>query len=253
MDELQKITAEEVTNSEVTVLEPENKIVMVGNFLMNMTKVNREPEKLTLYKICALFIIGCTIGGLIEPVFVLIKDGDWMRRSGMLYGPLNQVYGLGAVLITLILNKMSKYGSMVIFVGSAFIGSAFEYICSLVQQYVFGSVSWEYSDKPFNLAGRTSLTMAVMWGILGLLFISNVWPFLNRMIDKVPLKIGHRVVAVIMVLIIIDLSITGLAVWRASERSRDIPATNVLTKWVDKTYPNDVMAEKFPSMHFVSK
>ena len=55
---------------------------------------------------------------------------------------------------------------------SAVIGAAFEYFCSLFQEIAFGTVSWEYSDTPLNLGGRTNIQYAVFWGLLGMISVS---------------------------------------------------------------------------------
>ena len=36
---------------------------------------------------------------------------------------------------------------------------------------VFGTVFWDYSNKPLNLHGRICLEFAIYWGFLGLLLI----------------------------------------------------------------------------------
>ncbi|MGD9560020.1 MAG: putative ABC transporter permease, partial [Oscillospiraceae bacterium] len=141
---------------------------------------------LNLYKLIWLFIIGCVIGVLFETLYVYFTTGMWERRSGMLYGPFNQVYGLGAVLFTLVLYRFRKKNALLIFLASAVIGGAFEYVCSWVQQLAFGSVSWEYSDMPANVGGRTNLFYSLGWGLMGLIFITHTWPFISEMVERIP-------------------------------------------------------------------
>ena len=46
-----------------------------------------------------------------------------------------------------------------------------EYVASFVMEKLFGSVFWDYSEKPLNLQGRICLQYSLYWGFLGLLLI----------------------------------------------------------------------------------
>ncbi len=210
-------------------------------------------DGLNVYKVIWVFTIGCVIGVVFETLFVYFQEGVWMRRSGMLYGPFNQIYGLGAVLFTLVLYRFRKKNALFIFLFSALIGAAFEYLCSWVQQLVFGSVSWEYSDMPANIGGRTNVFYALGWGLMGLIFITHAWPYLSEMIERIPNKIGKTLSICVAVFLAVDLALSGMAVFRESQRAAGVPATNVIASWLDATYPDDVMAEKYPSMEFVGR
>ncbi len=211
---------------------------------------------LNFYKLVWVFLLGCIIGVVFETIAVYIFTGTWMRRSGMLYGPFNQIYGFGAVLLTLLLYRFRKKNAFFIFLASTIIGGAFEFVCSWLQELVFGSVSWEYSNIVTNIAGRTNLLYSFVWGFLGLLFITHIWPFLSELIERIPNTIWHRVTGraltiLVAVLFLINLLLSGAAVYRANQRAKHIPATGVFTAWLDATYPDAVIAEKFPSMTFV--
>lgn len=220
---------------------------------------------LNIYKLLWVFILGCMIGVLFETLYVFFMDGVWMRRSGMLYGPFNQVYGFGAVLFTLVLYRFRHKNAFLIFLASALIGGAFEYVCSWVQQLAFGSVSWEYSDMPANIGGRTNLFYMGGWGVMGLMFISHFWPWLSEMIERIPntmmfkgkrsgnmlIITGKTVTIALSALLAVNLALSGLAVYRAGMRNAGHPPANFITRWADETWPDEVMAEKYPSLEFV--
>ena len=62
-------------------------------------------------KLFLIFVIGSVIGVLYEEILNLVKiyfaTGDivWELRRGVLYGPFNPLYGLGAVLVVYLLAK----------------------------------------------------------------------------------------------------------------------------------------------------
>ena len=207
---------------------------------------------LNIYKILWVFIVGCFIGVVWETFYVFYKEGVFMRRSGMLYGPFNQVYGLGALLFTLLLYRFRKKNALIIFGASFVIGLIFEFLCSWVQEFIFGSVSWEYSHIPTNIGGRTNLFYGFGWGIMGLIFLTHIWPFLSEMIERIPNKIGKPVTIAFTVFLVCNMALSGAAVLRQRGRVEGHPATNAFTHWLDKTYPDTVMAEKYPSMEFVA-
>lgn len=222
---------------------------------------------LNVYKLIWVFILGSFIGVVFESLYVFFMDGEWMRRSGMLYGPFNQIYGMGAVLFTLVLYRFRKKNAFLIFIAAALIGGVFEFVCSWAQQVIFGSVSWEYSDMPANIGGRTNLFYMAGWGFMGLMFITHFWPWMSEMIERIPntmmfkgkrsgnmlVLTGKTLTIVFAVFLAVDLALSGLAVWRAGERDAGKPPTNFVTQWVDETYPDAVMAEKYPSMEFVDR
>ncbi|NLW79248.1 MAG: putative ABC transporter permease [Ruminococcaceae bacterium] len=218
---------------------------------------------LNIYKMIWIFILGCVIGVVFETLFVFFEDGEWMRRSGVLYGPFNQIYGMGAVLMTLVLYRYRKKNALIIFVVSAVLGGAFEYVCSWVQQLAFGSVSWEYSDMPTSIGGRTNLFYTFGWGLMGFIFIVHIWPYLSEMVERIPNRfkirpfnkpiLGKTFTIVLAVALALDLALTGLAVFRYGTRAEERPATNFIDRWMDDWYPDEVMAEKFPSMEFVGR
>lgn len=208
---------------------------------------------INIYKILWVFIFGCVFGVVFETLYVFSQTGVWMRRSGMLYGPFNQVYGLGAVLFTLLLYRYRKKNSFVIFLAAGVTGLIFEYVCSWVQELIFGSVSWEYSGYATNIGGRTNLLYGVGWGLLGMLFITHFWPWASEMIERIPNTVGKPLTIVVSVLLALNLALSGAAVFRQNQRLHNVPANTAIARWLDNTYPDDVMAEKYPSMQFVDQ
>lgn len=63
---------------------------------------------LNFYKLVWVFAISCIIGFVLETLFCLVTKGYIESRQGMLYGPFNQVYGFGAVLMVLLLHRLTK-------------------------------------------------------------------------------------------------------------------------------------------------
>ena len=132
-----------------------------------------------------LFIIGSILGYIFEMIVVLFQKGYFESRQGLIYGPFTPVYGIGAIIYYLILNNIKKDNKIKIFFITAILGGITEYICSLVQEKVFGTISWDYSYLIFDINGRTSLLHCSYWGIAGIIYVIYIDPFLEKLKFKI--------------------------------------------------------------------
>ena len=204
---------------------------------------------LHFYKLFWIFLIGCVVGYVVEMFWCYIKMGYFESRQGLVYGPFSPVYGFGAVLFTLLMCWLRKASGILIFTISAISGAFFEFFCSFFQENVFGTLSWEYSNSPFNLAGRTNLKYAVYWGILGFVFIRHTLPWISRLIEKIPKKVGVPLTNVLIVLMAVDIIISAAAVKQWSNRQLGVESqSNVVTTFLNTHFPDERMEEIYPNM-----
>ena len=54
-------------------------------------------QGMTFYKLFWVFFIGCFAGVVLETIYCLIQRGHYESRVGLIYGPFNLVYGVGAL------------------------------------------------------------------------------------------------------------------------------------------------------------
>lgn len=194
-------------------------------------------------KIFLLFMIGCLIGCLMEMINHFLHYGNVVSRSGLIYGPLNPVYGFGIILFVLCLSKVEK--PVHIFILGMFLGGGFEYLCSLFQEKVFGTVSWDYSHQMFNIGGRTSLKYMIIWGFMALLVMKVIYPFLSNLIESVPVNFGNVLTMFLTLFMIFNVCISVMACLRQSERSLGLKASNGMEVFLDKHYPDERLNEIF--------
>lgn len=186
-----------------------------------------------------IFILGSIFGFLHETLLEYIKHGEWIPRRGLIYGPFSQVYGIGAVTLSLILYKIKN--PVKLFLISTFLGGLTEYIMSLIQEYIFGTISWDYSEYFLNIYGRTSLFHAICWGIIGLLYIRYALPFIIKIISKLKNKMGYILTILLAVFLIFDILISALASIRQDQRKNKIKATTTIQTFLDKNYDDEFM------------
>ena len=199
-------------------------------------------------KLFILFMIGSFFGTCIETIYAPFAEGHFELRVGVVYGPFIPVYGGGAVLITLVLYKLYKLSDVLLFIISAFIGSFFEYACSWFQENVLGTVSWDYSDMPLNINGKTSLLYAFIWGFLGLIWVRYLYPFISKWIEKIPKKKGAVITTFLVIFMIYNGAITMFSIYRWEQRSNGAAPSNAVEAYIDKKFNDDRMELLFPHM-----
>lgn len=207
-------------------------------------------KRLNAYKIALIVFMGSFAGVIVELLWCFIRNGHFESRSGLVYGPFNLLYGAGAVFLTVTLYRFRNRSGLWSFFGGMAVGSALEYLCSLGQELVFGSTSWDYSQMPFNINGRICLMYSVFWGALGVLWIKNIYPRIAWIILKIPNKIGKAVTAASVVFLLINGAVSFAAVNRWSERINGQEAKNVSQRFVDKHFPDERMEKIYANMTF---
>lgn len=214
------------------------------------TKTNNFAAGINFYKIALICISGSFAGVVVELLWCLVRNGYIESRAGLVYGPFNLLYGVGAVALTLILYRYRNRSSAFSFFGGIIIGSAVEYLLSWGQETLFGSTSWDYSELPFNINGRICLLYSVFWGILGVLWIKSIYPRVAKIILKIPNKAGKIITWALTVFMIFNAVMSLLSVWRWSERVHNVPATTAADEYFDKRFPDSRMERIFANMEF---
>lgn len=205
-----------------------------------------------IYKMLLLCFIGSFIGVVIELIWCLLRNGYFESRSGLVWGPFNLLYGAGAVCLTFCLYPMRNHSAWISFGGGFVVGSILEYACSFGQEMLFGSTSWDYSAQPFNINGRICLLYSVFWGILGVLWIKDIYPRMARLILKIPDKAGRIATWILTVFFVLNSCMSLAAVARWSERVNGEPAENAVEEWIDRRFPDERMEKIYANMDFSS-
>lgn len=202
------------------------------------------------YKLLLICFVGSFAGVVIELLWCLLRHGYLESRSGLVYGPFNLLYGVGAVALTAALYRFRNRGAWLSFLGGMLVGSVVEYVCSWGQETFFGSRSWDYSNMPFNLNGRICLLYSFFWGFLGVLWIKGIYPRMVQCILKIPNRIGKIVTWALLVFFIWDAAVTGVAVLRWSERLHHTAQPGAFWELIDRRFPDERMERVFANMDF---
>lgn len=204
----------------------------------------------SFYKLFWVFFIGCFVGVIVERLWAFIRYGQIEPRVGLIYGPFNLVYGIGAWALTWALYQFRNRTRLLSFLGGAVIGSVVEYACSFFQEMVFGSVSWDYSNQPFNLNGRICLLYSIYWGVLGVIWIKDLYPRMAKAILRIPNRVGKPLTIALAVFMVFNTLMTGISVLRWAERRSGVEPGNAVEAYFDAHYPDERMQKIFSNLEF---
>ena len=206
---------------------------------------------LNFFNLFWIFVVASVLGLLMEEIvhFLFVVPGQWQDRAGLLFGPFSPIYGCGAVLMTIFLNRFHKSNWFVIFLVAAVIGGAFEAFVSLFMQYAFGAVAWDYSNMPGSLfGGRTCLPFMACWGLLGVVWIKLLLPFMLRLVNLIPWNWRYVLTTVAACFILVDavMTLQSLDCWY--ERLSGDPVDTPIQQFYDHEFNDTYMADRFQSM-----
>lgn len=198
------------------------------------------------YKLVWLFMAGAFLGDLVETVFCRIVIGRWMSRSSVVWGPFSIVWGLGIALFTAILYQHRNRSDSFLFIAGTVLGGSFEYLCSVFTEMVFGTIFWDYSHVPFNLAGRINLLYCFFWGIAAVVWFKLVYGKIAGLIEKIPIRVGKILTWIMVVFMVCNVAVSSLALGRYQERRAGIPADAPWQQIMDEKYDDEVMRRIYP-------
>lgn len=211
---------------------------------------NHFARGMNLYKILLILFIGSFAGVMIELLWCYMTHGYFESRSGLVYGPFNLLYGVGATALSILLYRYRNRGKWLSFLGGMLIGSVVEYGCSWWQEVNFGSRSWDYSHMPLNINGRICLLYSIFWGVLGVMWIKDIYPRMAKWILRIPDKTGKVFTWVVTAFLLVNCLVSGAAVIRWSERKADIPPTTALRQVLDQRFPDERLEKIYANMVF---
>ena len=199
-------------------------------------------------KLVWVFLISALLGDLIETLWCGLVDGQWMNRSSVLYGPFSFVWGLGAVVLTVALQGLVDKNDRYVFTAGFVVGGAYEYMCSVFTELVFGTVFWDYSDMPLNIGGRTNVLFCFFWGVLSVVWIKVIYPPMSKGIESLPPLAGKIATWVVVLVMACNALLTSAAMLRYSARAAQPQPANAFEEILDQQYGDERMERRWPNM-----
>lgn len=149
-------------------------------------------------------------GWLLESVSKSIWEKQ-LVNSGFLNGPICPIYGIGAILMITVLSSL-KDNIILLFLAAFVLLSFWEYIVGIFLEKVFKTKYWDYSHLKFNFQGRICLKNSIYWGILGVLFIRYIHPWVEMQIGQVSNYLLTYINIILYSVFIVDIVFSVMAV-----------------------------------------
>ncbi len=204
-----------------------------------------KKQKVEIYHMFWLFILGSVFGWICEVIYSLFVHGIFINHSALVIGPFDICYGICACALTFLLYKYKEKGNLSLMFISFFLGSLLEYIMSWGMELVLGFSAWDYSDQFLNINGRVCLGMSILWGILGIVWIKYIYPYIEKFINTIPRNVGKHLMIILSIFLVLDAALTVSAVLRAREYSRGMKPSNSIERFLDKTFNKNYLYNMF--------
>ena len=159
-----------------------------------------------IYQAVWIFIIYAFLGWCSEVAFAAVNKGKFVNR-GFLNGPVCPIYGVGMLIVVLCLWNL-RDRPLLLFLGSALLTTALEFVTGFVLERFFHDKWWDYSDMPFNIKGYVCLKFTILWGLAASFIIGAIHRFIYMLIEKTPFVLGVLLLAVFSAAFIADFTVT---------------------------------------------
>lgn len=166
------------------------------------------------------FLIYSFLGWLLESVYKTIYAKRFIN-SGFLTGPACPIYGIGALIMYIFLSGYNNNPLHVFVIGFVVL-SIWEYIVAWALEKIFNAKYWDYSNNKFNIDGRVCLLNSIFWGVLGVIFIYFIHPFIQEKIVMINDILLIILTALFTVLITVDSIMSIIKLTNISKKLDDI-------------------------------
>lgn len=174
----------------------------------------------TLYHLLFFFFIYSFVGWCLEEAFVAADTGQIVNR-GFLNGPVCPIYGCGALLVILLLSKVSD-NLMLLFFASVLLTSALELAGGFALEKLFHTRWWDYSSMPLNLWGYVCLKFSLLWGVGCVFLIKLLHPVLAQILALIPHSVGNIILGGLTLIFLADLFVTVISALRLDQYLKEL-------------------------------
>lgn len=161
-------------------------------------KIDYKLENLIL-----LFFVFGVFGWIWEVNYRLFNHGVFVNR-GMLHGPILPIYGVGGILIIVVLKKFRNQ-PFKLFISAFTLCGIVEYFTSFILEKTLKMSWWNYNGYFLNIRGRVCLEGLLVFGLAGWIATYYTAPILNNIFEKIS-KNKKRILVIILIgLFIVDM------------------------------------------------
>lgn len=148
-----------------------------------------------------------TVLGPFDHYLPALRDVPLLGSLPMFFGlPIIEMYGLGGVIIIATLHSQRTHPVRVFCFGFVVL-TLFELAASYLSTFLLHREFWDYSTDYVNFQGRICLRSSMAWGILSVMTIDVLDPFLDRVYEH---QRGRRFFKVALVVLMAYAAVCAL-------------------------------------------
>ena len=213
---------------------------------------------LEICKLFLCFLVFSFAGWCLEVTYGYFELKKFVNR-GFLIGPICPCYGIGCLLLALLLNGY-RNDPIVLFIMSVFICSILEYFTSYILEKLFNARWWDYSNKKYNLNGRICLETLIPFGVLGLLVVYLLFPLVYNAVNFIPNTLIYIISAILFLVLITDIILSLDIIVEFKKTASKIAKDNTeeIAKFVKETFAKNSrfakrLMDSFPDFRLTIK
>lgn len=159
-----------------------------------------------LFEVLTYFIIYSFLGWVMESIVRTVCEKK-LINTGFLHGPFCPIYGIGSIILFLLLRNFENKLVLLFFSGIIVL-TFWEYIVGVMLEKIFKTKYWDYSDQKFNFQGRVCLVNSICWGVLAVLLVKYIHPFIESLVSKVDVTLLYYIIGITSVFMFIDMIVS---------------------------------------------
>lgn len=152
-----------------------------------------------IVKYILLFFFYSSSGWCLESLYCSLGQKKFVNR-GFLTGPLCPIYGTAAVVMTILIYNPFKDNALMVFLLGIVLCDIVEYLTSFIMEKLFAARWWDYTYEFLNIKGRICLKHSLFWGIISIVFVKVIHPFVDSLYSKI--DGGYTIYILIAILVI---------------------------------------------------
>ena len=131
-----------------------------------------------------------------------VQTGEFVNR-GVMHGPWLPIYGAGAAMTLVLLNRVRPHPFVMFFSTTALCGTL-EYVTSWYLEQANGVRWWDYTGYFLNINGRVCAEGLLLFGIGCTATVYLIGPVLDNLFARIPYKVIIPVALSLLLAISID-------------------------------------------------
>lgn len=191
----EKAVAGEIYPEKLYPIEPPQKKIHLENVYFT--------RHYSLISLLLMFFSFAFVGWLWEVTIHIIEDARFVNR-GVLHGPWLPIYGTGAMVILLLLNRLRTKPIAEFFVAMTLCGIVEYFTSWYLEVTMNGTKWWDYSDYFLNLNGRICAEGLLIFGVAGVAGVYFIAPILDNLFIKIPKKVAIVILVILIAVFVAD-------------------------------------------------